>query len=418
MVKSFKALFVTQFLGAFNDNVYKNALIVLITFTSLESSALAPEELIALCGGVFILPFFLFSSLAGEICDRYDKSFIARLTKYLELAVMTLGAVGFYLNNINFLIAVLFLMGTQSTFFGPVKYSLLPEVVENKDLLRANGWVDLGTFMAILLGTICGGVLQAGQYPKVYVSFAIILLAVLGIISSHFIQSTKIQNNQQLIHKNILYSTFHITRTAFKNREIKKSIGAISWFWCLGGMILSIIPVYAKEIIQGSESMVTYFLALFSVGVGIGSVLCPVFLKKAKFPLILCMSLMSAFLFDISSLSYPHYFSQVDLRDFIFSGIGLRISFDFLSFSIFSGLFIVPLYTLLQEKSSQKDCSKVIATNNIFNALWMVIGAVILMIVYHLGFGVIAAIRLSALLNLSALLYYTLSFKKFQLSRF
>ena len=275
MQRRFGPLFWTQFCGAFNDNLYKNALVILITFKAYQIAELSSKQLVALCGGIFILPFFLFSALAGQISDQVSKSRLVVWIKVWEIGVMTLGSIGFVSGNFPLLIGVLFLMGLQSTFFGPAKYSSLPELLPNRELVTGNAYVEMGTFLAVLLGTILGGLLVSMPRGGGYlISAAVMGFAAMGWLSSLRIPSLPPIAQAQPLQLNIFKSTVDILRICRRTRSVFLSILGISWFWLVGAVVLSILPAYCKQTLNANEHVETFFLALFSLGVGIGSILC------------------------------------------------------------------------------------------------------------------------------------------------
>ncbi len=405
--RRFWPMFWTQFLGAFNDNVFKNALVILITFKSYKLLGLGTEQMVALCGGVFILPFFLFSAVAGQICDKYNKDQLVRYIKVWEIVVMLLGSLGFFLENVPLLLITLFLMGLQSTFFGPIKYSILPEIIKKDELVEANALVEMGTFLAILLGTILGGVLiSIEQSGKIFVSFAVLLFALKGYLFSRGINRLQPTNPGLNIRFGIVRPTWEVVQIIKQTKGLFLSVLGISWFWFLGASLLSIFPVYVKNVFNGNEHVVTLFLAIFSIGVAIGSMLCEKLSdKKLELGLVpigtIGMSVFIIDLFFIKALNGP----EVGIIEFFSTFNGIRATIDLLGLSIFSGFYIVPLYTFIQMFSKQEVRSRVIAANNVLNAFFMVFSAIFLGILYalNLSFGQIFLIL--GFLNLIVSLY-------------
>ena len=421
--RRFVPIFLTQFFGAFNDNVFKNALVILITFQAYSLGTLNAEHMVALCGGVFILPFFLFSSLAGQISDKFSKSKLTRLVKVWEVLVMSMAVLGFMLGNVPFLIITLFLMGTQSAFFGPVKYAILPELVEGEKLIQANAYVEMGTFIAILLGTIYGGIsiAQGTLGPKI-TSVSVIIFALIGYLCARGVPELPARQSRLKINYNIFSSTWEIVKISCKNVNIFLAIMAISWFWFVGAAILSVLPPYCKDFLVGNENLVTFFLALFSVGVGAGSLLC----EKLSFR-ILELGLvpmgaigMSVFLADLFLAGAPAMTENLAAGEMSISMLlstfaGWRIAVDFFMFSVAGGLFIVPLYTYIQEKSPTKERSRVIASLNIINSLFMVVAAVLLVFLYKWGFSYQGVLLTLAVLNLLVAFWVFLRLPEFLL---
>ena len=272
--RRFAPLFGTQFLGAFNDNLYKNALIVLLTFQSAQWTTLAPELLANLAAGIFILPFFLFSATAGQLADKYDKALIARLTKLLEVAIMAVAAAGFWLHSLPVLMTALFLLGLQAALFGPVKFAILPQHLHPDELVGGNALIEAGTFVAILVGTLAGGLLAGAVAQPMWIAVGGLLVAVLGYLTSRDIPPAPAPDPGLKINLNPITETWHNINFARSNRTVFLSILGISWFWLYGALFLAQFPAYTKNVLGGGEATVTMLLAIFTVGIGLGSLLC------------------------------------------------------------------------------------------------------------------------------------------------
>jgi acyl-[acyl-carrier-protein]-phospholipid O-acyltransferase/long-chain-fatty-acid--[acyl-carrier-protein] ligase len=389
--KRFWPIFWTQFLGAFNDNLYKNALVLLITFKSFQLGSLGPEQMVALCGGVFILPFFLFSAFAGQVADKLPKAKLVLNIKLCEILIMSLGAIGFYQSNIKLLLAALFFMGLQSAFFGPVKYSILPELIDEEELIEGNALFSMGTMVSILLGTILGGVLiSLPEIGIMMIMVTIIFLAIMGAWFSSKIKFKEINQSDLEIEKGVITATWKIIKMAYADKQVWLAIIGISWFWFLGGTLLAIFPVYVKKVIGGDESLVTLFLTMFTVGVAVGSMVFSLVSKgKINFRLVLYGSLgMSVFLIDLYFVGSPAVYNNItviNFREFMNFEISWRILFDLFMFSIFSGLYMLPLLTYIQQKTAIRERSRVIAANNILNAFFMVVSSLTLIALYSFG---------------------------------
>jgi MFS family permease len=400
--RRFWPLFWTQFLGAFNDNVFKNALVILITFKAYSMLGLSPKDMVALASGIFILPFFIFSPIAGQIADKYSKSKLIYWIKVWELLAMALGAIGFYSENLYLLMFTLFFMGLQSTFFGPIKYSILPELLRPEEMLKGNALVGMGTFISILLGTILGGTLIAlGDNAAFAVSLAVILLAVFGILTGKAVPYLAPCDQQLKLDFAPIRPIKTVLTLSRRNSEVHQSIRGISWFWFLGAAVLSIIPPYCHEILNANELIVTYFLALFSVGVGIGSMVCEKICKgDVKLGTVPIGAFgMTLFLFDLFLVGMPNLQFQ-SITQVLNSFTGLRISIDMLLFSICGGFFIIPLYTLMQVKTESTIRSRIVAANNIANAMYMVIASVLLIVFFQSGLSIPQVLGVLAILNL------------------
>ncbi len=424
--KRFWPLFWTQFLGALNDNVLKNALVVMVAFKGVAVMGLAPASVVALAGGLFILPFFLFSASAGQLADKYERSRLVRITKWWEVAIMAIAAVGFYTHMFSLLLAVLFLAGVQATLFGPVKYSMIPDLVRDDELIEANAYIELGTFLAILIGTITGGVLVTLDGGEFLIIGTLLGLSLLGVATGYQVKKVKVACPDLVIQLNpIPASSLSILK---QSKAIFNSVLAISWFWFFGAAILSLLPVYVKDFLHGTEQVVTCFLAMFTIGIGVGSLLCEkLSFRRVEIGLVPIGSLgMSIFLFDLFLVD-PGSGTQgaaLGLMEFIKSAHGPRLLIDFLMMSIFGGFFILPLYTLIQDRSDPQTRSRVIAGNNIVNAMFMVVssGMIIAFHALHLTFPQIFAII--AVMNLLVSIYiysvvpeFTLRFFSWVLAR-
>jgi MFS family permease len=369
--RRFFPYFCTQFFGAFNDNFLKNAIVILIAFQSATVFGMPASQMVVLAGGIFILPFFLFSATAGQLADKFEKTKIIRWIKGAEIIFMFLAAIGFYFHQFEFLLIVLFLMGMHSAFFGPIKYSILPQLLQSEpELVTGNALIEGSTFLAILLGTITGGLLV--EFHPLAASLGLIFISILGFISCLFIPSAPAASPDLKISINPLIPTVKILRLAWANRMVAVSIFGISWFWLFGAAMLSLFPAYCKDILHEGPKTVTWFLAVFSVGIAIGSMLCS---RLSKEKLELGLMPLGAlgiilFTFDLSQTT---------------EHLGMRIYFDLLMISISSGLFIVPLYTLMQERSAPATRSQTIAANNIFNAFFMVGASLGLLVLMKVG---------------------------------
>ena len=407
--KRFWPMFWTQFFGAFNDNVFKNALVILITFKSYTLLGLGADQMVALCGGIFILPFFLFSASAGQIADKYPKHILIFWIKVWEIIVMLIGGAGFIYGNITLLMFSLFLMGLQSTFFGPVKYSILPELVADEELVQGNSLFSMGTFVSILLGTILGGVLigmESGGAQAVCI--AVIIFACIGTLFSKKVQ--KLVPNDPKIKVNFLIfkPTWDIIKIAKEREGVWNSILGISWFWFLGAALLSIFPIYVKDVIHGPKSLVTVFLALFSIGVAIGSMLCERFSRdRLELGLVPFGSIgMSIFILDLFLVGdFSQFGDFFSISDFLTHTKGVRATFDIFMLSVFAGFFIVPLYTFIQQRSDASKRSRIIAGNNILNALFMVVSSIFLTLLYGMNYSVPQLFLIFGLLNLIVTTY-------------
>ena len=411
--RRFGPFFTTQFLGAFNDNVFKNALVILIAFHVAQAGGMRPEVLVNLAGALFILPFFLFSATAGQLADKYDKARVIRATKLLEIAIAILGAIGFMHRSVALLLATLFLFGLQSTLFGPVKYSILPRMLKDEELVGGNGLVETGTSLAILAGTIVGGVLIArSDGPDVAVPALIIILALAGYAASQLVPAVPSADPALRIGWNPVTQTWALFAFARQNRTVFLSVLGISWFWFFGFMLLSQFPAYAKDTLGGNEYVATLLLTVLSVGIGLGSLACERMSgHKIELGLVPFGSIgLTLFALDLS-FAGPESTggALVSARAFLAQPGSTRVLFDLLMIGLFSGFFIVPLYALIQSRAEKRLQSRVIAANNVLNAVFMVAAALVAALFLQLGVSVPQLFLLTAVLNAAvAAFIYTL----------
>lgn len=378
--RRFLPYFLTQALGAFNDNVYKNALLLFVvfgTFSSLQDGSDA-NLINNLAAGLFILPFFIFSPLAGQFADKYEKSALIRKIKLFEIAVMALACVAIWMESIWGMIGLLFAMGTQSAFFGPVKFSILPQHLKSEEIVGGNALVEMGTFLAILLGTILAGYLVDATEAKVTISIAIVVFAVLGYLCCRSIPKAEPPSPELKINWNPVSELITVWKHTLKNRSVYLSIMAISWFWFLGASYLTQFPNFAKDVLQGNAQVVTLLLTVFSVGIAAGSLLCERLSGgKIELGIVPIGSLgMSIFGADLYFAVPAATVADVGAVAFMMNADNWRLMIDLALLSMFSGLFIVPLNALIQVRSDEKERAQVIAASNVFGALFMVASAV------------------------------------------
>ncbi|ALG69143.1 MFS transporter [Beggiatoa leptomitoformis] len=397
--RRFLPYFCTQFLGAFNDNVYKNSLVILIIFQGSSLFGMDSNQLVTFSAGFFILPFFLFSATAGQIADKYDKSILMRWTKVLEIFVMGLAIFGFFLNNILILIMLLFLMGAQSALFGPVKYGVVPQLLHEDELVGGNGLISMGTFLAILLGTILGGVLIASENGTMWVSAIVVVIAVLGWIASLYVPPVPPADPNITVNWNVFSQTLHSMGFALENRSVFLSVLAISWFWFVGATYLAQFPAYTKYILGGNEGVVTLLLTMFSVGIGIGSLSCEKLSRGKLETGLVPLGALGITLFSIDVYFASNYFyalqhpaGTMTVSAFLSEGFASwRVLADLVLIGLFGGFYIVPLNVIVQTRSDPAHRSRIIAANNIINALFMVLSSVyaMLLLKYEVSIGTI-----------------------------
>lgn len=399
--RRFLPLFLTQALGALNDNLFKNALVVLVVFRTAEGG----PALVALAGGLFILPYALVSALAGQLADRFDKSRLIRLMKLFELALMALGAWGFVAGHVPALFAVLFGLGVQAAFFGPLKYGILPDHLEARDLLRGNALIEAGTFGAILAGTIAGGALIGFPSGPGIVSAAGLVVAVLGTASAFMIPRARPAAPGLPLGWNIARETFGLLRMARANRPVWRSVLGLSWFWALGATFLAEFPVMAKQDFHADNGVVTLLLAGFAVGVGAGSILAGRMLRgeiSARHTPA-AAALLSMFTLGFAVLAgQPGAAAWVSAAAMLGSPGGLAALACLLGAAACGGVFSVPLYAILQDRAEPALRARMIAANNVLNAAFMVVGAGVIAGLAALGMRPASVLVAAAGLNLVA----------------
>lgn len=408
--RRFAPFFLTQLLGAFNDNVYKNALVALIAFAAVRSSTMNDGLMINLAAGLFILPFFLFSALCGQIADKYEKSVLIRRIKLAEILIMGCGVVAFYLNSVPLLIGILFLMGVQSTFFGPIKYGILPQHLHESELTGGNGLVELGTFLAILLGTIAGTQLiaKADSGSVLPVSIVLMLVAIAGYVASRAIPESPANDPSLVIRFNPFTETFKLVRDTARHRVIFQSILAISWFWFMGATYLAQFPVYARDVLGGSVDVFTVLLSSFSIGIAAGSVLCER-LSHGRVEIgLVPFGALGITLFGLDLVFATPSVAMgtgLGVGAFLLADGAWRVLFDIFMIGLFGGFYIVPLYALIQQQSAPERLSRAIACNNIMNALLMVMSALVVLVLLALGASVTQIFLAMAFMNALVALY-------------
>ncbi|MFW8633309.1 MFS transporter [Vibrio natriegens] len=373
--KRFFPFFVTQCLGALNDNVYKNVLLLMVTYSLIDSLPVSVNLFVNLAAGLFILPFFLFSAHAGAVADSMDKAKLIRRLKLIEVLIMACAATAIMTENALLMLVLLFLTGTQSAYFGPVKYALLPQALKASELVKGNAWVEMGTFLSILIGTLTAGLLLAMPNGTLIASCLVLFLSIMGFISSVNIPALPSHSNQKVKFEPIsgLKKTLNLAQ---KQRGIWMSILAISWFWFMGATYLTQFPNFAREHLFADSTVVSLLLALFSIGIATGSWLC----QKLSFDHvelgILPFGILGLTLFGLDllwavpsyNLSPAQYYS---VESFISESKHVRVMMDLFFVGVSGGVFIVPLYSFIQSRSNQGECARSIAANNIMNALFM-----------------------------------------------
>lgn len=377
--KRFLPFFITQLLGAFNDNIFKQSLILAILFKLSVSGDRG--VLVNLCALLFILPFFLFSALGGQFGEKFAKDALIRAIKLAEIVIMAVGAVGFMLNNLTLMFIALFGMGTHSALFGPVKYSILPAALRESELVGGNALVEMGTFLAILAGTISAGIMMSGHAYAPMVATAIVLVACCGYLASRGIPRAAAALPTLVLDWNIFRQSWAILRLGLGQRPaVSRSIVGNSWFWFLGAIYLTQIPAYAKEWLYGDETVVTLILTVFSVGIALGSMLCERLSgRKIEIGLVPFGSIgltVFGILLWWHSGNFPQSTEALSWLAVLSHAQAWWVLADILGIGVFGGFYIVPLYALIQSRTAENERARVIAANNILNALFMVVSAI------------------------------------------
>jgi MFS family permease len=387
--RRFLPLFVTQFLNAFNDNFYKMAMVILVTY-DIYSDPTREANFNAIAGALYILPFFLFSALAGQLADTIEKTKVIRMVKTAEIFIMLFGAAGIYLQNIPLMLAALFAMGVHSTFFGPIKYAILPQHLEKDEVLGGTGLVEAGTYLAILGGTIAGGII-----PGEIAGVCIIIVAIIGRITAQSVPTAPPENDAPTAKMdwNIFRSSWRLVRDTMHIPHLFMAIMAISFFWGIGAVLGSIFPPMVKNVIGGDNTVATLFTAFFSIGIAIGSIAINRLLKgtvSAKYAPA-SVIVMGLFVLDLWwSVSHwgPVGAELMNWYSFLMLGRGERMIVDILGIAIAGGMFVVPLYAFLTTTVAKSQTARTIAANNIVNSGAMVIGAIVYSLLVSAGVGI------------------------------
>jgi len=407
--KRFLPFFLTQALGALNDNVFKNALVIMVGFQGISAFGLDSKLLVTAAAILFILPFLLFSATAGQIAEKFEKSKNIRLVKVVEILIMSLASLGLYLNNYEVLMGVLFLMGTQSAIFGPIKYGLLPQHLEDDELVGGNGLVESSTFLAILIGTIIGGILGVlGNNIPFYLSITLLGISIVGYFTSRSIPHTPAVEPNLKINWNLFSETVKNLKFLKGNKVVFLAILGISWFWFYGAIFLAQIISYTQYTLAGTGSVATLILATFSVGIAIGSILCEK-LSNGRIEI----GLVPIGAIGLSVFAIDLYWANTNTgltalynwRAFLDNSENWRVLFDFIFIGIFGGIFTVPLYALIQQRGDKKHLSRIIASNNILNALFMVVSGLFSMVLLSFDYSIPQLFLFTGIINIFVAIY-------------
>jgi MFS family permease len=404
--RRFAPFFGAQFLGAFNDNLFKTALVTAITFDAASWTDLNVGLLNNLIAGLFILPFVLASATAGQIADKTDKAFLMRAVKLMEIAIMVIAAFGWAMHNLWLLVAAVVGMGLHSTIFGPVKHSYLPQHLSKQELIGGNGMVQMGTFVGILTGQLLGAAAMAlGGTGVTVIVVATIAVAVLGLLLTLLVPSSPPAAPDLVISRNVFAESIRNLRFSASNRDVFIAMLANSWFWFFGAMILAQFPVYARDILHGAPEVFAVLLTAFSIGIGAGSLMCERLsggrLHLGLVPIgALGLSLFGIDLYFASTQAMP---AQVTAASLLV-GEQFRILLDCFLLGAFGGIYVVPLFALIQTRSEPSHLSRTIGGMNILNALFMVVAALIAMVLLSIGLSVPGIFLFTAVANFALLI--------------
>jgi 1-acyl-sn-glycerol-3-phosphate acyltransferase len=407
--RRFGPFFWTQFLGAFNDNLFKTALLIVLTYDALAWTTVPAALLNNLIPGLFILPYVVFSATAGQIADKVEKGRLARFVKVLEIVIMGIAAAGWLTHTLWLLVAAVAGMGVHSTLFGPVKYAYLPQHLKPEELVGGNGVIEMGTFVGILLGEVMGAILAGHGAAGVHlVAFGTLAVAVLGLVTSWRIPTSPAPAPMLKISANFIAESVRNIGFSRKNRTVFLSMLGNSWFWFYGALVLSQFPLYAKDYLHGDHSVFVLLLTIFSLGIGAGSLLCEKLSgRKVEIGLVPFGAIgLSLFGIDLyfASIGYTNT-ATVDFVGVLAQHGTLRILADILLLGVFGGFFIVPLFALIQTRCDPAHVSRTIAGMNILNALFMVASAGVAVFLIKRGFSIPEMFLTTALLNALVAVY-------------
>lgn len=411
LTKRFFPYFATQCLGALNDNIYKNVLLLMVTYTQVNDLPMSVNLFVNLAAGVFILPFFLFSAHAGMVADNMDKAKLIRRLKQFEVVIMSCAAMAILSQSYLMMLLLLFLTGSQSAYFGPVKYSLLPQALAEDELVTGNAWVEMGTFLAILVGTLSAGLIVASEHNLVTAAVSVFVLSICGYLSSRAIPAMPPLGVVKKIRFAPLSGTWRSIAKVRQTSTIWMAILAISWFWFLGATYLTQFPNFAKLHLHADATVVSLLLALFSIGIAIGSYICERFSFGHVELGLLPFGVLGLTVFGVDLLwaipPAPIDVSYIySIGSFIDASQHYGVMFALFMVGVSGGLFIVPLYAFIQSRAKKEECAQAIAANNIVNALFMVCSALLSMVLLEgLNWTITELFLLLALLNSVVALY-------------
>jgi len=405
--RRFAPFFGAQFLGAFNDNLFKTALVTVITFDALHWTSISAGLLNNLIAGLFILPFLLLSATAGQIADKFDKTKVMRVVKLIEILIMVVAAIGWYAHSLWVLVVAVVCMGVHSALFGPVKHAYLPQHLQQEELIGGNGMVQMGTFVGILTGQLSGAAVVAfakdGDFHLI--ASACIAVAVIGWLFTLLVPPSAAADPNLVVTRNPLAEMMRNLRFSVRNREVFIAMLANSWFWFYGAMLLAQFPVFARDVLHGAPEIFAILLTAFSLGIGVGSLCCERLsgrqIHLGLVPLgALGLSLFGMDLYWASTSPMPSLLIAKDL----IGGEQVRVLADCFFLGLSGGIYVVPLFALIQTRAERSHLSRTIGCMNILNALFMVIAALTAMVLLAAGLSVSEIFLFTALLNLAMLL--------------
>jgi len=402
--RRFLPLFITQFLSALNDNFFKNAIIILIMFQHSTVLNLPSEQMVALAGAIFMLPFLIFSAMAGQFADKFDKAHLARIIKGAEIIIMLVAVLGFNAERFDLLLMCLFAMGVHSAFFGPVKYAILPQQLKEDELIGGNALVSASTFVGILFGFILGGLAVSIEGTGVHLACAFIVLAsILGFVAACFIPKATAPDPHLKLSLNPIALTWHVMKLARINSTIFNAIIGIAWFWFLGGAIFSVVPPYVKQVLMGGEVLATGFYAVFTIGIALGAILCG---KLSSGRVELGLVPLGAMGCTVFMLMIGFMHPEFVKGEFVISQWhNIVLVSAFLLLSVAAGLFSVPLIALVQQRAPKRNRSRVIAGGNVISSFSMILASVCVLIYFRLGISVTGFFILLSIFNFFVAIY-------------
>ncbi len=408
--RRFLPIFIAQFFGSFNDNMLRNGLVVLIAYASnhgIDLPVEKPAVLVTMCAALLVMPFIIFSSVAGQLADKIEKARLVTYTKIAEILIMSVAYWGFYTHNIYLLMVMLFISGTHSTFFGPIKYSILPEHLHHKELLAGNGFISAGTYMGVLLGLIAGALLV--EVSAHAIGLSLLGVAIIGFIASLLIPHTKPAAPETHVHFRLWSGTREIIAFARRSSTVFTAILGLSWFLLTGSVYMSQFANYAKEVVHADGQVYTMFLTIFSIGIALGAVLADVLLKGQISTRYAPLALLGvSFFTTIIVFTSPIPTTGQELTsvtEFLSHPQHWLIMVAMLMVAVCGGIYMVPLYAILQTGTEDAYRSRVIAASNLFDSLFMTIAAIVCAILLMLGVSITGLFLVLATLNLGVCYY-------------